>query len=348
MIRVLWSFVFLAVGIPANAQFKVVGPPPFSATVARQKIKTLLEKTDPSNSRQTVETLSGLAAWYRDLLDEELIAAWQRDGRANLADVMEPLADARVAAAVVEFSWHQGREAAFNPTYAPMLGNLMSRYPDSGKPFLHDLLEPIATGRPMPDLSEPEAEAVCRILLDMPDIETWKKSALQILPHYRRVTEALLAQDVRGDDQEKRYAALRWQAELRTDPPNLTSDRQNPRRNPLPSPPPAVAPPSTHADRISTPVETASAPVRQPLPAASVAPTYNGAMSGTLKCSGGPIPQNAEYVFRNLPLVNMQLDLDTKNWDARLAPDGQTQKLILRNIGSGPQKHCVVHWSAAP
>jgi hypothetical protein len=54
-------------------------------------------------------------------------------------------------------------------------------------------------------------------------------------------------------------------------------------------------------------------------------------------------------VFRNVPLVKMQLDYDTKTWDARLAPgDGQTQKLIVRNKSSGPQKHCVVHWTATP
>ncbi len=42
----------------------------------------------------------------------------------------------------------------------------------------------------------------------------------------------------------------------------------------------------------------------------------------------------------------MQLDYDTKTWEARLAPgDGQTQRLILKNKGSGPQKRCVVHWS---
>ncbi len=76
---------------------------------------------------------------------------------------------------------------------------------------------------------------------------------------------------------------------------------------------------------------------------------YNGPRSGTLECSGGPIPQNAEYVFRNLPSVKMQLDYDTKNRDARLAPgEGQTQKLILKNKSSGPQKRCLVHWVAAP
>ena len=68
-----------------------------------------------------------------------------------------------------------------------------------------------------------------------------------------------------------------------------------------------------------------------------------------IESTGGPIPQNAEYVFRNLPLVKMQLDYDTKNWDARLVPvDGETQKLIVKNKGSGPQKRCVVHWKVVP
>ena len=59
--------------------------------------------------------------------------------------------------------------------------------------------------------------------------------------------------------------------------------------------------------------------------------------------SVGPIPQNAEYVFRDVPLVKMRLDYDTKNWDARLVPgEGQTQRLIVRNKSSGPQKRCVV------
>jgi hypothetical protein len=87
--------------------------------------------------------------------------------------------------------------------------------------------------------------------------------------------------------------------------------------------------------------------VAAPVPSAPL--PYSGAKSGTLECSGGPVPQNAEYVFRNLPLVKMQLDYDTKTWDARLAPgEGQTQKLIVRNKSSGPQKRCVVHWSVIP
>jgi hypothetical protein len=45
----------------------------------------------------------------------------------------------------------------------------------------------------------------------------------------------------------------------------------------------------------------------------------------------------------------MQLEYDTKIWDARLAPgDGGTQRVIIRNKSSGPQKRCVVHWSVIP
>lgn len=76
---------------------------------------------------------------------------------------------------------------------------------------------------------------------------------------------------------------------------------------------------------------------------------YNGAQSGTLECSGSSIPQNAEYVFRDLPLVKLRLDYDSKIWDARLVPlDGQKQKLIIKNKSKGPQKHCTVHWVVIP
>jgi hypothetical protein len=339
--------------VTADAQFKEVGPPPFSPTVARQKIRTLLDQVAPSNRHETIDTLNGLVPWYRDILDEELIAAWQRDGRANLTQVIEPLADARLASAIVDYSWRQAPQATFNPTYAPMFGHLMERYPDSAKPFLADLLGPTANGQQTLNLSPPEAEAVCRILLDMPDIGTWKKSALQILLHYRVVAERLLAQDVQGDDQEKSYRAQRWQRELGGDVPGVANQPQSPRRKPAVSPPPVadrsaagnqnqaptLAAPRTGVDRAPTP------------PAANSAPPslYWGAKSGTLESSGGPIPQNAEYVFRNLPLVKMQLDYDTKIWDARLAPgEGQTQRLILRNKSSGPQKRCVVRWSVVP
>jgi hypothetical protein len=50
-----------------------------------------------------------------------------------------------------------------------------------------------------------------------------------------------------------------------------------------------------------------------------------------------------------VPLVAMLLKYDTSIWDAQLKPgDGQTQRLILRNKSSGPQKRCVVHWSVIP
>jgi hypothetical protein len=53
-------------------------------------------------------------------------------------------------------------------------------------------------------------------------------------------------------------------------------------------------------------------------------------------------------VFRNLPAAKLQLDYDTKLWDARLVPvDGQTQKLVLRNKAAGAQKHCTVHWTVS-
>jgi hypothetical protein len=205
----LSSCLFFAGSIAADAQFKEVGPPPVPATIAREQIRTLLEKVDPGNRQQTVGTISGLLVWYRDLIDEELVAAWQKDERSNLPEVIESLADAPLASAIVEFSWRQQRQAAFIPAYAPMLGHLMARYPESAKPFLDDLLGPQT-----PDLPQPEAEAVCRILLDMPDLGTWKKSALQILPHYRRVAENLLVEDIRGGDREKSFSAQRWLVDL--------------------------------------------------------------------------------------------------------------------------------------
>ena len=71
----------------------------------------------------------------------------------------------------------------------------------------------------------------------------------------------------------------------------------------------------------------------------------DGAWSGDLTCSGEPVAQNAEFVFRNLPAGKLQLTYNSRIWEARLTPgDGQTQQLILRNKGAGPQKKCVVHW----
>jgi hypothetical protein len=351
----VWSFAFFAAITPVNAQFKVVGPAPYPPAVARQKIRGLLEGVNPANRQQTVDTLTGLLSWYRDILDDELIATWQKDSRANLTEVIGPLADSRVAVGIVEFSWRRERPAAFLPAYAPMFQNLMARFPESAQPFLDDLLG--ARGQPPPDLSQPEAETVSRILLDMPDIGMWRKNALEILPHYRRVAESLLLEDLHGSDREASYRAQRWLADLKADVPGIANGQPSPRARPTLS---------RTAVNDSTPVGANGAPTlaraRAPLPPApvpsapppsalppSALPPYNGAKSGTLESSGGPIPQNAEYVFRDVPPVKLQLDYDTKTWDARLTPgDGQTQRLIVRNKSSGPQKRCVVHWSVIP
>jgi hypothetical protein len=300
--------------------------------------------------------------------------------------VMEPLANAHVADAVVEFSWRKRTEATLNPAYAPMLGHLMARYPGSGKNFISDLLEPVT-----PKLSPPQVEAVCRILLDMPDLEDWHQNGLQILPRYRATAERLLMQDKQGGDQEKSYRAQIWLAELRGETPGAINQPSVTRRRPVFSPAPdnspgplsaaassrspadrrPEAPPSdrailrppsstpdsapSHSMPTATPDSARPAPNFPPPqpPRASPVPAtpqpYNGAMSGTLECNSGAIPQNAEYVFRNLPPLKLQLDYDKRIWDGRLtAGENQTQRLILKNISSGPQKRCVVHWSAVP
>jgi hypothetical protein len=380
----LYLFCYL-LGPAANAQFKEIGPPPFSAAVARQRIGALLDKVDPSNRQQTLDSLNALTPWFRNILDEELIAGWQRDNRERLTLVVEPLADLSVAAAVVEFSWRKRTEATLDPDYAPMLGHLMARYPESGNAFLSDLLGPAP-----PELSLQEAETVCRILLDMPDVGTWHQSALQILPRYRSTAERLLRLDRQGDDQEKSYRSQIWMAELRGETPGLANQASVPRRrgavipvpndrsNPTLFPPPSDEPPRATVDRRPDPIAS-NRPVPLPSPAPSTAPAqplpgaapvtappatgpparaaslpapppaYNGAMSGTLECRGGPVPQNAEYVFRNLPPLKMRLDYDQRVWEARLTQgENQTQRLILRNKSSGPQKLCVVHWSIVP
>jgi len=323
--RLVLLFALLAASMTASAQFKAVGPPPYTAAVARQKIKALLGKIDLANRQDTIGTISGLLAWYRDIADDELIAAWKKDdGRANLPDVITKLADARVAAAVVEFSWRQDRQETFKLFYAPMLGNLMLRFPDSAKPFLDDLLAPgdAAEGQPLA-LSEPEAYAVCRILLDMPDIGTWKKNALQILPHYREVAENLLAADVNEGDREKSYRALRWTADLKASTAAATGETG---RRIMQLPQPTAAPQASAAALPSS-----------------------GAKSGTLECAGAPIPPDAEYVFTNVPTANRRFEFDRKIWDVRLVPgEGNTQNFILKNKSSSAQKHCVVHWTVIP
>ncbi len=360
-------FAFLAASNTADAQFKVTGPAPYSDTDARQKIKTLIENADSNNRKQTVDTLTGLLVWYRNIIDDELIAAWQTERRSNLPEVIQPLADARVAAATIDFSWRQQRPAAFLVAYAPMFEDLMIRFPDAARPLLGDLQQPI-------DLSAAEEQTVCRILVDMPDVGSWQKTAQQILPRYRQTVERLLAQDLKSDDEKKRERAQYWMFDLRSSvrdenaSPTITSTSSSGRRRmpaedrpaligigstPSSSGPPAASGPAAGASPTGRPTlarPTTPAATTPTAPAAAVAPVseaYSGPMSGTLECTGSPIPQNAEYVFRNLPPLKLQLDYDTKIWEARLAPgEGQTQRLILKNKASGAQKRCVVHWTA--
>jgi hypothetical protein len=364
----LYLFLYM-LGPAANAQFKEIGPPPFSPAVAHQRIRTLLDNVELSNRQKTLDTLNGLTPWFRDILDAELIAGWQRDGRDRLLPVMEPLANAHVATAVIEFSWRKRTEATLNPDYAPMLGHLMARYPESGKEFISDLLGPVT-----PELSPPQVEAVCRILLDLPELGEWHQNGLRILPRYRATAERLLMRDREGGDQEKSYRAQIWMAELRGETPGATNQPSVTRRRPVFSPAPdngpgplpgdraILRPPSATPDPAPSQSRPAAAPDSAPPtprvppvqpPRASPVPVppqpYNGALSGTLECTGGPIPQNAEYVFRNLPPVKIQLDYDKKVWEGRLTPgENQTQRLILKNISSGSQKRCVVHWSVVP
>ena len=314
--------VSLAFSIPATAQFKTVGPAPYTPVVARQRIKALLGKMDPANRRQSIDTISGLLVWYRTIVDDELIAAWKKDeGRENLPDAATALADARVASAIVEFSWHE-RPQSFQLAYAPMFGNLMLRFPDSAKPFLDDLLAstnetPGASNAPAAlNLSESQQFAVCRILLDMPPrVGSWEKVALQILPRYREAAETLLAADEREGDAEKRFRAEQWMLMLRPTPPP-SSGRTILRASPAPD---------------------------------SASNGGANANSGTLQCSGAPIPPNGEYTFYNVPTDNRRFEYDRKIWDVRLEPgQGDTRNFVLVNKSSKPQKSCAVRWTATP
>lgn len=338
----LWSVLFAASALTAQAQFKEIKTAPFPPAVAHRRIGTLLENVNAANRDQTVETISGWLDWYRDILDEELIARWRTDARANLPLVIGPLADARVAQEVVAYSWRQQPDAAFTLAYAPMLGDLMARYPASGAPFLADLLGPAP-----PALSQPETAAVCRILLDMPDIGTWRKNALQILPRYRAVVDGLLKQDINGPDQEKMYRALRWRVDLKLDPPPaVTSQKQPGQQRSLASrlPLPQIA-----TGKQTTADAGSQRPHIVGQPAAPSMNGYMGPLSGTFESTGGPIPPDGEYTFPNIPPVKLLLDFDTKHWEARLEQgEGQTQVLVLHNKGKGAQKHCVVHWSVQP
>ena len=353
------GFLFVAVSMTVSAQFKETLPAPYSPAVAHQKIRMLLESGDPDSPQQKTDTLSGLLVWYRDIVDDELIAAWRGDQRAKLPTLMPLYADARVASAVVEFSWHEQRAATFNLTYAPMLGDLMARYPNAADPFIRDLTGPVAEGGQMPALSPSEADAVCRILLDMPDTGDWKKIALRVLPHYRSAAQNLLLRDLRGDDREISYRAQRWLAELGWNVPRVTSeeDGQRPKLIPRTS---AAATPGIQTPGIQTLNDTFSGRphiVEQPShtveqaygPVTPSDAPYSAVRSGTLKCTGDPVAPNAEYVFAGMPLGNLQIDVDGKPWAARLLPgNGQTQDLILINRGSSPQKGCTVRWRVMP
>jgi hypothetical protein len=359
--RFFACLIFAAI---AQAQFKEVGPPPFTPAVAHQKMKALLQGVNPANRQQTVTTISGWLIWYRDIFDEELIAAWKQGDRANLPALVKELADAKVASAIVEFSWREQRAATFNLTYAPMFVELMSRYSESARPVLDDLLG--RNGQSAPQLSQSEAEAVCRIFIDMPDTDAWERTAKQVLPLYRRVAEDLLDQDARGDDQEKSWHAQMLLKDLRpggSSAQPTVSRRTGPQRSSGAYEPPvggeitALGPnrgdrtERVPAEEIPQPAPVHATPLApKPEPPVAVARAYNGPRSGTLECRAGiVIPQNGEYVFRDLPPGKLQLDYDTKIWDARIAPgDGAAQRLILTNKRPGEQKRCTVRWSIAP
>ncbi len=334
------SLATLAFITTASAQFKEVGPAPFPPQVAHERIRQLLDTVNSSNRQQTIRTLIGWLAWYRDILDEELIAAWKRDSRVNPPEVLRSLADPQVASAVIEFSWRQRTPANFNLSYAPLFVDLMERFPQSAKPFLDDLMN-------SPDLPEPDAETVCRILVDMPDVGDWKANAQRILPHYRKAAEAILVQDQHSGDEDKSYQAQVWLAELRGESNRQTNAPPAGRRRIGVSQPSVIdrGPVGGQETATAAPPPTSVAPrVPMPATAAVAAPS-----SGTLESSGGDIPQNAEYVFRDLPPGAIRLEYDKKIWDARVSPGiGGTQRVIVRNKSSGPQKRCVIHWSVSP
>ena len=363
MKRSLYLAALLAVSLPASAQFKEVGPAPLPPAAARQKIRTSLEKLDADNRQQTLDSLNHLATWYREIIDAELSAAWKKESRGNLTGILETLADSRVASEIISFSWRERREETFTPAYASLLGHLMARYPKSAEPFLADLLDSGVSGQP-PALSPPVAETVCRILVDMPEIGNWRSNALQILPHYRDSAEKLLREQVRAGDPERSYAAQVWLTDLKIDAP--VSKTQPARRRTLsPVAPSPAAPQRPHVDYTAPRLELDSdvpsartplqppvqAPVQPPVqaPAGTEPPPYNGPQSGTFESRGAAIPQNAEYIFRDVPPVKIRLDYDTKIWEATLAPgDGQTQRLRVRNKSASPQKKCIVHWQVIP
>lgn len=366
MAGLLVCAAFLATLPRAIAQFTVVGPPPYSNAEAQKKVRAYLANVRVENRKQTVAELTRLLSWYRDLIDDELIAAWRQrpDRRLELAEVIRPLATPRVASGIIDFSW-KNRSVAMRVDYAPLFVHLMTPFPESAQPMMDDLLRGARSRQPV-DLSDAATETVCRILIDMPDIGAWRRNAVEILPVYRPAARRLLLQDLRSDDPERRERAGYWLDDTRSPlrdsasprdssfpsrpSPRTTSDSSRVLRPEPTYTPSSPATPPAPASPASPPLSTsASNPSRPTPPTTPPAESYNGPMSGTLECSGSAIPQNGEYVFRNLPDRKLRLDYDVRTWDARVAPgEGGTQRIILRNKAAGSQKRCTVRWSIAP
>jgi len=152
------SLLFLLAGAAVYGQFKEVGAAPFPPAEAHQKIRSLLDDVNPSNRQQTAKTLVGWLVWYRDIADQEMIAEWRSDKRAGLGLVVDELGDARVGSEIAA-SW---RQPGLSLLDAPMLEKLFTHFSDGAEIFVRDLLR-------KPDLSGNEAEAACRILIDLPE-----------------------------------------------------------------------------------------------------------------------------------------------------------------------------------
>jgi hypothetical protein len=193
----------------------------------------------------------------------------------------------------------------------------------------------------------------------MPDTGNWKKLALQILPHYRGTVQNLLAQDIRGNNVEKASRAQFWMNDLKLNVVVADSGRFSSRPAPPPpsaSPPPASTLISGRPHIVEQPsgvvasstLPSASSYVPEPFSPAPYSLPYGGPRVGTLKCAA-PVPPGGEYVFHGMPAGNIQIDVDGKPFEARLAPGaGTSQDLILTNKGSGVQKKCTVRWSLMP
>jgi hypothetical protein len=122
-----------------------------------------------------------------------------------------------------------------------------------------------------------------------------------------------------------------------------------PANQPTPAP---VAPAAAGVVHPTPPVpaETSVAPISEPTLRARepLAVPPSTAKSDKMNCGGSVIVQNSERVFRNLPL-HIDLDYDKKKWKATLEPvDDQSQRLILKNISSGPLTDCKVKWTRTP